>query len=113
MPRFEGEIIELTAVAPDADLACDTTIATPEARAGLAEALEHALMPPPRPITGGIEASFKQDGWEAVQRYVDLESRCCSFLTLAARRDDDSVVLTVTGRPEAQDWIRNIFAKSD
>jgi hypothetical protein len=113
MARFEGDIIELTAVDPNGDLACDTTIATPEARAGLAEALERALIPPPRPIDNGVEVSFKPDGWEAVQRYVGLESRCCSFLTLAARNDTEGVVLTVTGRPEAQDWIRNIFARSD
>jgi hypothetical protein len=112
MARFKGEIIELAAVNPDGDLACDTTIATPEARAGLAEALERALIPPPRAIEGGVEVSFKHAGWDAVQRYVDLESRCCSFLTLAARRDQDGVVLTVTGRPEAQGWIRNIFARS-
>jgi hypothetical protein len=108
--RPEDEIIELTAVAPDGDLACDTTIATPEARAGLSEALGAALIPPPRPIDGGIEVSFKTGGWDAVRRYVDLESHCCSFLTLSVRREADRVLLTVTGRPEAQDWIRNIFA---
>ena len=112
--RFEGQRIELMAADPHGDLACDTAIATPEARAGLSEALRASLIPPPRAVDGGIEVMFAADGWDAVTRYVDLESRCCSFLTLAAERASDGrVLLRVTGRPEAQDWIRNIFADAE
>jgi hypothetical protein len=109
--KFEGDVIELRAANPAGDIACDFTIATPEARSGLAEALERALVPPPAPVEGGVEVRFRPEGWDAVQRYVDLESRCCSFLTLAARRESDGVVLTVTGREDAQDFIRGIFSR--
>ena len=112
--RFEGERIELVATDPHGDLACDTTIATPEARAGLSEALRDSLIPPPRAIDGGVEVRFRADGWDAVSRYVDLESQCCPFLTLAAERAPDGrVLLRVTGQPEAQDWIRNIFSETE
>jgi hypothetical protein len=47
--------------------------------------------------------------WESVQRYVTLESQCCSFLSLHAERGDAAVILRVTGRPDAQELIRNIF----
>jgi len=47
-----------------------------------------------------------------VLRYVEMESQCCPFLDLAARRTPDAVVLTVTGRPEAREFIANIFASS-
>jgi hypothetical protein len=110
MRRFGGgETIELRAIQPDGDLACDTTIATPEARAGLSEALERGIIRPVRLLDNGVEVSFRPEARDAVLRYIDLESRCCSFLDLAVATNDDAVVLTVTGRPEARDWIRNIF----
>jgi hypothetical protein len=107
---FDGETIELTAVNPDGAMACDTSIATPEARDGLGEALRAELVPPVRSLPDGVEVRFRPEGWDAVQRYVELESQCCSFLTLRAERTHDHVVLTVTGRPDAKPWIDQIFA---
>ncbi len=104
-----ADLIELRAVSPNGDLACDTSIATPEARAGLGEALSAHLRRPVRRIEDGVEVHFAPEGWEAVQQYAELESRCCSFLSLHAERRDDDVVLRVTGRPEAQPWIEQIF----
>jgi hypothetical protein len=103
------DFIELRAVHPDGDLACDTAIATPEARAGLAEDLQRGLVPPVRRLANGIEATFTVEARAAVMRYVELESQCCSFLDLAVRADADALVLTVTGRPEAREWIHHIF----
>ena len=108
-PGF-GEVIELRSVDPAGDLACNTTIATPEARAGLGDDLARHIRRPVRELPDGIEVRFAPEGWSAVQRYVELESRCCSFLTLRAERARDSVVLTVTGRPEAKAWINQIFS---
>ena len=110
MARFEGDVIELRAVNPSGDLACDTSIATPEARSGLGDALRLHVRPPVREITDGIEVSFASEGWDTVQRYIELESRCCSFLSLKATRASDGVVLTITGRSEALPWIKQIFA---
>lgn len=107
--RSEGGVIELRAVNPDGDLACDASIATAEARAGV-EGLLSYLLSPAREIPHGVEVTFRPDGWEVVQRYVELESQCCGFLTLRAEHRGESVVLTVTGRPEAKQWIDQIFA---
>lgn len=106
----EGNIIELTAVDPDGELACDISVATEKAREGLPQALRAHLRPPVRAVSDGVEVTFAPEGWDAVQRYVALESQCCSFLTLRAERTANAVVLTVTGRPEARPWIDQIFA---
>ncbi|MBI5287928.1 MAG: hypothetical protein HY873_03025 [Chloroflexi bacterium] len=108
-PEF-GEVIELRSVDPAGDLACNTAIATPEARAGLGAELARHLLRPVRELPDGIEVRFAPEGWPAVQRYVELESRCCSFLTLRVERAKDDIVLTVTGRPEAKAWISQIFS---
>jgi hypothetical protein len=108
--EYAGEIIELTAVNPAGDLACDIRVATEKARDGLPQALRTHMRPPVRKLHDGVEVTFELDGWGAVQRYIDLESKCCSFLSLRAERTADSVLLTVTGRPEAKPWIDQIFA---
>ena len=107
--RPSGEIIELIARDPDGDLACDFTIANDMARSGLREGLTAGLRSV-RPIDAGVEATFVPSAWESVQRYVNLESQCCAFLTLAAERTEEAVLLRVTGRDDAQELIRNIFA---
>ena len=108
-PDRVGDVIELRAVNPDGDLACDTTIATPEAREGVSEALARGIVRPIREVANGVEVTFSYDAREAVMRYVEMESQCCSFLDLAVRADADALVLTVTGRPEAREWIHHIF----
>lgn len=102
------EIIELTAQNPEGDVACDFTIANEQARAGIGDGLA-AGMTSLRDIDDGVEVTFKASAWASVQRYVDLESRCCSFLNLHAERTDDGVLLRVTGRPDALPFIREIF----
>jgi hypothetical protein len=106
----ERDVIWLEAKNPDGDLACDFTIATDMARAGIRESLARGIMGPARDIAGGVEVRFRPAAWDAVQRYIELESRCCAFLTLRAERSDDAVILRITGRPEAGDIIRAIFA---
>lgn len=108
MSRRDIEIIELVATDPDAAIACDMSIASPEARAGLAEGLAGGLRAV-RAIDGGVEVMFAPDAYDDVWRYVDLESRCCAFVTLVLQRHPDAVVLRVTGRPDAVPWIRDIF----
>ena len=107
--RPADEIIELRAANPDGDLACDFTIANEAARSGLRESLETGLRSVRR-VTGGVEATFDASAWDAVRHYVQLESQCCSFLSLFVERMPDGVVLRVTGREDAQDLIRNLFS---
>ena len=108
--RRDVEIIELIAVNPQGDIACDTTIATAAARAGLANDLKRGIRLPIQDVPDGVEVRFDPSARDAVLRYVDLESRCCSFLTLTVRTDLDAIVLSVTGRPETHEWIRSIFS---
>jgi len=111
MPDRTADLIELRAVNPEGDLACDFTIATDLERSGLREALAGGILRPVRPLEDGVEVAFRDSAWDAVLRYVDLESRCCSFLDLSARRADGRVLLRVTGRPEARELIAAIFAE--
>jgi hypothetical protein len=112
MRRYDGELIELRATTPEGAIACDTTIATPEARSGLAEELARSIVGPVRRLENGVEVTFRPEARDVVLRYVELESQCCSFLDLSVGTGEDAVVLTVTGRPEARDWIYNIFEQA-
>lgn len=107
--RESGEIIELTATNPEGDLACDFTVASEKRREGIADALAAGLIRPVRRIDGGVEARFALTAAADVRRYIELESQCCAFLSLAASFGDDAVVLRVTGRPDAQQVIESIF----
>lgn len=104
-----GEIIALTAVQPDGDLACDFTIANEKRREGLADALAAGMIGPAVRIAGGIEVRFAPGAAAAVRRYLELESQCCGFLDLAATFGEDAITLRVTGRPEALPVIESIF----
>jgi hypothetical protein len=106
--RPQGEIIELAAKHPEGDLACDFAVANEKARSGIGEALSSG-MTALRELDDGVEVTFRLSAWDTVQRYVELESRCCSFLNLLAERSEDGVLLRVTGRPDAVPLIREIF----
>jgi len=101
-------IIERRAEHPDGDLACEFELARDSA--GLRENLRRAIVAPVRPTERGVEVTFEAAARQLVVQYIDLESRCCSFLDLAAREEDGHVILTVEGRPEARDVIASIFA---
>jgi hypothetical protein len=104
------EVIELRARHPDGDLAGDFAIASDTARSGFGEELARGIILPVQDLDDGVQVSSTVDSSGAVRRYVDLESRCCSFLTLSARKTVDAVVLSVTGRPDAGRLISAIFA---
>lgn len=97
---------------PDADLACDFTVAKQLAGEGFREQLARLVRPPIVQLTDGVRVEFDAAAWDAVRRYVDVESVCCPFLSLSAECASDRIVLTVTGRPEARDLIANIFSAS-
>jgi hypothetical protein len=40
---------------------------------------------------------------------VELEAQCCAFLSLTVACGDDATVLEVTGAPEAQSLIAELF----
>jgi hypothetical protein len=103
----EAKKLDVPASQPDADLACDFSIALTEV--GLRDRLTPLIAAPAKRIEGGIEMTFRPQAWDDVRRYIEVESQCCPFLTLSASQNADSVILQVTGRPEAQDVISEIF----
>lgn len=107
------DAIERPAAQPDADLACDFTIARGLAREGFRERLARDIVARPRELPDGVEVRFRPGAWDSVKRYVAVESRCCPFLDLSARKAGSEVVLRVTGRPDARDFILNIFSPPD
>ncbi len=113
MPDGPAECIELRAADPDGDLACDFAIARDLARDGFRERLRRDIIGPIRALPDGVEVRFRLDAWDNVRRYLDVESRCCSFLNLSAKESADGIIVTVTGRPEARDFILNIFTAPD
>jgi hypothetical protein len=62
-------------------------------------------------IPGGVRARFmpgrriKAD----LDALVELEARCCAFLSLTVADADDAILLEVTGAPEAQILIAELF----
>ncbi|MHB8514453.1 MAG: hypothetical protein ACYC9X_00455 [Dehalococcoidia bacterium] len=109
----EGDTVHRAAAAPDGDLACDFTIARDLAQSGFRERLAASIIGPVRQLEDGVEMTFAAEASGLVREYIDVESRCCPFLDLSARTDGGTVVLTVTGRAEAREFIRNIFATAD
>lgn len=106
----DGPQVNRPAARPDADLACDFEVAVSLQKEGIRERLSRGALGPARKINDGIELRLRSDAWDAVLRYIEVESQCCPFLDLAARRHADVVVLTVRGRPEAQPVIEEIFS---
>jgi hypothetical protein len=97
------------AAKPEGEIACDFEIATELREVGFRERMSASVLGPVRELPNGVEVRFRPDAWDLVMQYIDVESRCCPFLDLAARRTDDAVVLTVTGRGEAKEAILAIF----
>jgi hypothetical protein len=97
------------AAKPEGEIACDFEIATELREVGFRERMSAAVLGPVRELPDGVEVRFRPEAWDLVMQYIEVESRCCPFLDLAARRTDDAVVLTVTGRGEAKEAILAIF----
>jgi hypothetical protein len=62
-------------------------------------------------IPGGVRARFmtRPEIRADLDALVVLEARCCAFLSLTVARADDAIVLEVTGAPEVQALIAELF----
>lgn len=107
---MSADHVSRPAARPDADLACELDIAIEITEEGVRDRLGRAMLGRPRELPDGVEVRFRAEAWDDVLRYVEVESQCCPFLDLSAAKQDDAVVLSVTGRPEAHDVIAQIFA---
>lgn len=63
------------------------------------------------PIDGGLRARFRDEpGTEQrVRQLAAAESECCAFLRFDVHRDRHTLVLDITGPPEAQAAIKELF----
>jgi hypothetical protein len=100
------------AAEPDADIACDLSIALTLREEGVVDRLKRSVVAPIERLGDGVRVTFDAGAWEAVNRYIEIESKCCPFLDLAAEQGSVSVVLTVRGRPDAQGIIDQIFRQT-
>jgi hypothetical protein len=91
----------------DPPIACTLPAAELPARLALIERLEPLAR---APIPGGARMRFAAEAEGRVRELVALESRCCAFLDFAVTRGDGAVVLDVTGPPDAQPVIEQLFA---
>lgn len=62
-------------------------------------------------IPGGVQAQFvtEPELKADLDALVELEARCCAFLSLSVSDAQDTIVLEVTGAPEAQALIAELF----
>ena len=96
----------------DAPIACTLTVSEHRSRTrDLSELAQRALLTR-EPIAGGERLTFVDipaiEGQLAAA--VAAEATCCSFLNLHLRRRDDALALDVTGPPDAQPIIAELFA---
>jgi hypothetical protein len=79
-------------------------------KAAVAELL-HRHPPASTPIPGGRRLTFGPGPQieQELRRLIALEADCCAFLTMTLTAADGTVSLTVTGPPEAQVQLADIF----
>jgi hypothetical protein len=63
-------------------------------------------------IPGGVRARFtaRPELKADLDALVELEAQCCAFLSLTITGADDATVLEVTGPPDAQTLIAELFS---
>jgi hypothetical protein len=65
-----------------------------------------------RPIERGVRLRLRStpDLERRARDLVAAESECCRFLTFDLRRDAGELVLDITGPPDAQEFVGQVFA---
>lgn len=98
--------------AQDAAIACTLTSEQYRSRTAALADLAGAALTSRRSIEGGERLTFvDRPAVECELRaVVAAESSCCSFLRLDLRREEDGLVLDVTGPADAQPMIAELFA---
>ncbi|HEV3000022.1 MAG TPA: hypothetical protein VGW75_04710 [Solirubrobacteraceae bacterium] len=96
----------------DTPIACSLNASEFAARREETAAIARAALRGREPIDGGERLRFAggEDLAGQIREIVDAEAECCPFLTLDLRRDGEALELDVTGPPEAQPIIAELFA---
>ena len=61
-------------------------------------------------IEAGERLTFREDVEAELRAAIAAEAACCSFLAMRLERRGDTLLLDVTGPPEAQPVIAELFA---
>jgi hypothetical protein len=104
-------VLALHVRADDAPIACTLTPGEYKRRTAELSALAARSLIARAPIDGGQRLTFVDD--PAVERElrgaVAAEASCCSFLTMRLQRTTGALTLDVTGPPQAQPIIAELF----
>jgi hypothetical protein len=97
----------------DQPIACTLPAGEMPARLALVDTLAADALLDRQPIPGGVRSRFRAapEVERRVHELVALESRCCAFLRFEVARDDESIVLDITGAPDAQPVIEHFFSR--
>jgi hypothetical protein len=96
----------------DQPIACTLPVTRVPERLALIGALAGDALVDHAPIDGGVRWRFRDaPGIERrVREVAALESQCCAFLSFRIARDEDAIVLDVTGPADALGVIEEFFA---
>lgn len=79
-------------------------------RADEIDALARDALVSREPIHGGARLTFADDGLRPrLEDLVARETECCPFLTMELSSADGSLILDVTGPPEARPVVDQLF----
>jgi hypothetical protein len=97
----------------DQPIACTLAVAEMPGRLALLDTLAAGALLDRQPIPGGMRSRFRgaPDVERRVHELVALESQCCAFLRFEVGRAGDAIVLDITGAPDAQPVIDQLFAR--
>jgi len=92
-------------------VACGLSPAGLRERKALIDRLLAQATTAPAPVSGGVQARFGHNAAIAqeLRALIALEAECCAFLSITVTRQDDLVVLDITGPPDAQSLIDALF----
>ncbi len=65
-------------------------------------------------VVGGVRARFRAcaETESELEALVKLEAECCPLLTITLLRDDDGLMLEITGPPDARALIEQLWTRS-
>jgi hypothetical protein len=97
----------------DQPIACSLPTDQARDRSAVIAALRADAMLEQQPINGGLRTRFRDqpDIEQRVRDLVAAERVCCSFMRFDVRRDEDAIVLDITGSQDAQPVIAQFLAE--
>ena len=93
---------------------CSLSRTALRSRRSMIAALLRQTLQPPEVVPGGRRLHFPASAALGAQleRLIALEAECCPFLTLTAQTSAGQLSLTITGPPEAQAQLAELWRES-